>query len=75
VGVPTGKMWLPTPVLHLIRTKISPDFGPGASNGWRCSKPQDTTYAGPAPRTNAEMLAFALSISINTVVQPPALEE
>jgi hypothetical protein len=28
----------PTPVLHPIQTKISPDFGPKASNGWRCSK-------------------------------------
>jgi hypothetical protein len=27
----------PTPVLHPIWTKISPDFGPGGSNRWRCS--------------------------------------
>jgi hypothetical protein len=35
-GVTTGKIMPPTPVLHPIRAKISPDFGPGASNGWRC---------------------------------------
>jgi hypothetical protein len=34
---------------------------------------QDTTYAGPAPpRTNAEVLAFALSRIINNIVQPPS---
>jgi hypothetical protein len=33
----TGSLLPPIPVLHLIRANISPDFGPGASNGWRCS--------------------------------------
>jgi hypothetical protein len=33
----TGNYIPPTPVLHPIRAKISPDFGPGGSNGWRCS--------------------------------------
>jgi hypothetical protein len=28
-GVLTGKILPPTPVLHPIQTKISPDFGPG----------------------------------------------
>jgi hypothetical protein len=64
-----GKILLPTPFFHPIWRLLSPDFRPGASNGWRCSNHQASTIT----KHNIYWLIFLNSITGTTTYSKLAI--